>query len=275
MSIAAQEQKLLRIIFPTFMSQIPKKNPGGRCVIDTLIIIKWCLTLAPHHKREMQFSENCGLQFDESSQSSVGTDIESWATSKCLDIFESYLTNRKICTVIDGAKSQFLDVEAGVPQGSRLGPLLWILYNQDIIDDLESECLLYADDTCLFAFGKDPVKTIEKLNRDLVKIGLWAEHTKKSKDMIFMKSKIWSNMSPPLILNGAPISRVHQHKHLGLWLTPSSDWGKQAQQTGLRANGKLAVLQSCKFLERSTLDMLYKITIRSVLEYGLVVYFHS
>ena len=59
------------------MSQIPKKNPGGRCVIDTLIIIKWCLTLAPHHKREMQFSENCGLQFDESSQSSVGTDIES------------------------------------------------------------------------------------------------------------------------------------------------------------------------------------------------------
>ena len=160
--------------------------------------------------------------------------------------------------------------------------MLWILYNQDIIDDLESECLLYADDTCLFAFGKDPVKTIEKLNRDLVKIGLWAEkwkvlsNDKKSKDMIFMKSKIWSIcMSPPLILNGAPISRVHQHKHLGLWLTPSLDWGKQVQQTGLRANGKLAVLQSCKFLERSTLDMLYKITIRSVLEYGLVVYFHS
>ena len=153
--------------------------------------------------------------------------------------------------------------------------MLWILYNQDIIDDLESECLLYADDTCLFAFGKDPVKTIEKLNRDLVKIGLWAEHTKKSKDMIFMKSKIWSNMSPPLILNGAPISRVHQHKHLGLWLTPSLDWGKQVQQTGLRANGKLAVLQYCKFLDRSTLDMLYKITSRSILEYGLVVYFHS
>ena len=81
--------------------------------------------------------------------------------------------------------------------------MLWILYNQDIIDDLESECLLYADDTCLFAFGKDPVKTIEKLNRDLVKIGLWAEkwkvlsNDKKSKDMIFMKSKIWSNTGWP------------------------------------------------------------------------------
>ena len=40
-------------------------------------------------------------------------------------------------------------------------------------------------------------------------------------------------------------------------------------------NGKLAVLRSCKFLDRSTLDMLYKITIRSVIKYGLVVYFHS
>ena len=80
---------------------------------------------------------------------------ESWAPQslKCLDIFESYLANRKICTVIDGAKSKFLDVKAGVPQGSRLGPLLWILYNQDIIDDLESECLLYADDTACVTQG--------------------------------------------------------------------------------------------------------------------------
>ena len=77
---------------------------------------------------------------------------------------------RKIRTVIDGAKSMILDVNAGVPQGSRLGPLLWILYNQDIIHNLESECLLYADDTCLFAFGKDPVESVEILNRDLARI---------------------------------------------------------------------------------------------------------
>ena len=56
---------------------------------------------------------------------------------KCLDTFESYLTNCKVRTVIDGAKSMILDVNAGVPQGSRLGPLLWILFNEDFIDNLD------------------------------------------------------------------------------------------------------------------------------------------
>ena len=93
--------------------------------------------------------------------------------------------------------------------------------------------------------------------------------------MIFTKSKVWSNMSPPLVLNESPITRVHQHKHLGLWLSSSLDWAKQIQETCLKATSKLAVLRSCKFLDRSTLDMLYKITIRSVIEYGLIVYYHS
>ena len=61
---------------------------------------------------------------------------------------------------------------------SRLGPLLWIIYIQDIIEDLESECLLFADDTCLFASGEDPAITAEVLNRDLKKIGLWANKWK-------------------------------------------------------------------------------------------------
>ena len=52
---------------------------------------------------------------------------------------------------------------------SRLGPLLWIIYIQDIIEDLESECLLFADDTCLFASGEDPAITSDVLNRDLKK----------------------------------------------------------------------------------------------------------
>ena len=118
------------------------------------------------------------------------------------------------------------------------------------------------------------------LNRDLEKISAWAKKWKvifnagKSKDLIFSKSKYLFN-SPPLLLNDKFITRVHQHRRLGLWLSSNLDWEKQVQVTCLKANGKLAVLRSVKFLDRATLDLLYKLTNRSVLEYGLVIYYNS
>ena len=75
------------------------------------------------------------------------------------NLLNSYLTNRKICTVIDGCKSDIVEITAGVPQGSRLGPLLWIIFINDIQDDLESEVLLFADDTYLFSSDIDPALT--------------------------------------------------------------------------------------------------------------------
>ena len=71
-------------------------------------------------------------------------------------------------------KSDVLDVEAGVPQGSKLEPLLFIIYMNDITNDLESDILIFADDCSLLASGKDPAETAAMLNRDLIKITEWA-----------------------------------------------------------------------------------------------------
>ena len=60
------------------------------------------------------------------------------------------------------------DIKAGIPQGSRLGALLWILYINDILEEIESECLLFADDTCLFALGDDPTETADILSNKLL-----------------------------------------------------------------------------------------------------------
>ena len=92
---------------------------------------------------------------------------------------------------MDGQKSDMLDVKAGVPQGSRLGPLLFIIYMNDIVNDIESDILIFADDTSLFATGSDPAETAAQLNRDLTKISNWADkwkvkfNAKKSKDFNF------------------------------------------------------------------------------------------
>ena len=70
-----------------------------------------------------------------------------------LDTISTYLSGRKQVVVVDGVKSDILNVEAGVPQGSRLGPLLFIIYMNDIINNIESDILIFADDTSLLATG--------------------------------------------------------------------------------------------------------------------------
>ena len=195
----------------------------------------------------------------------------------CLDLLKSYLANRKQIVVVDGVKSEVKDVKAGVPQGSRLGPLLFILYIEDIKEDLECEVLIYADDTTLLAVGKNPVETANMLNRDLEKISVWSQKWKvtftaaKSHDIIFTK-KQFSNC-PSLTLNGTVIKKVTQHKHLGVFLTSTLDWSVHVHATCLKANWKLAVLQSVKYLDRSTLDILYKLTVRSVIDYSLPLFY--
>ena len=146
----------------------------------------------------------------------------------------------------------------------------------DIISDIESDILIFADDTSLMATGADPAQTAAQLNRDLIKISLWAEKWKvtfnggKSKDLIFSNKCL--NNSPPLVLNGVYIDRVSSHRHLGLYLTSNLDWSLQVEQVCLKANRKLSVLRSVKLLNRKTLDLLYKLTVRSVIDYALPVY---
>ena len=88
--------------------------------------------------------------------------------------------------------------------------------------------------------------------------------------MIFSK-KILNN-SPPLLLNNIPIVRVNTHKHLSVYLHSSLDWLTQINDVCLKANRKLSVLKSIKMLNRKTLDLLYKVTIRSVTDNALPIY---
>ena len=192
-----------------------------------------------------------------------------------LKLFSTYLSNRHAVTVIDGHKSTELPLLAGVPQGSRLGPLMFIIYINDLVNNLESNPFVYADDTTLIATANSTFETTNILNRDLFKISNWAHTWKvtfnasKSKDMIFSKSL---QPSHPTILGLQCIERVHLHKHLGLYINSSLTWDKHIESIVKKVNLKLSILWKVKELSRQCLDVLYKLNIRSSIDYAITVF---
>ena len=192
-----------------------------------------------------------------------------------LQLFSNYLSNRHSVTVIDGHKSTELPLLAGVPQGSRLGPLLFIIYINDLVSDLESNPFVYADDTTLIATGSSTYETTNILNRDLFKISTWAHTWKvtfnasKSKDMIFSKFLL---PSYPTILGLQCIERVHLHKHLGLYINSSLTWDKHIESIVKKVNLKLSIMWQVKELSRQCLDVLYKLHVRSSIDYAITVF---
>ena len=88
--------------------------------------------------------------------------------------FRNYLADRKQRVVINGRTYKFKLVEAGVPQGSIIGPLLFLIYINGIVRELNCNVRLFADDTSLFIVVENPVTTVNILNNNLGRIHSWA-----------------------------------------------------------------------------------------------------
>ena len=95
---------------------------------------------------------------------------------KCSKWIEAFLKNRKQCVIVNEQKSEWKEVISGVPQGSVLGPLLFVLYINDLPEVIEngSEIYLYADDTKVFRKIRNP-EDMERLQKDLECMKRWSE----------------------------------------------------------------------------------------------------
>ena len=99
---------------------------------------------------------------------------ENGISGSLLKVFKHFLTNRKQRVALNGQSSSWTNVKAGVPQGSILGPLLFLIYNNDLAHGLTSNTKLFADDTSLFSVIHDSVITTSELNSDIFRIKQWA-----------------------------------------------------------------------------------------------------
>ena len=192
---------------------------------------------------------------------------------KLLDWIKSYLTDRKQYVGLNGAKSSTKTLHAGVPQGSILGPLLFLIYVNDIMDAVDVNIRMYADDTCIYASGKNETEIADKLNNALSNINNWANrwlvtfNPNKTESVCFSRKR--SNNKPPLLMNNTPIKDVKEHKHLGVVLQSNAKWKTQVESIITKCQKRLNILASLKFkFKRSTLETLYKSFIRPCMEYG-------
>ena len=114
-------------------------------------------------------------------------------SGKLLNILTDFLDNRTQRVILSGQYSSSPKVEAEVPQGSILGPLLFLIYINDLSDNLASNPKLFADDTSLFSVVKNVDASNIDLNNDLKKIGEWVFQWKMSFNLD--PSKAFRNVS--------------------------------------------------------------------------------
>ena len=191
-----------------------------------------------------------------------------------LNWFKNYLMNRQQRVVLNNTNSDWMSLSAGVPQGSILGPLLFLIYINDIVNDIASQIRLFADDTSIYIIVDNPVASAAAINSDLQLINAWSKswlvdfNPTKTESLIISRKNI-KPYHPDVSMNDVVIKNVEIHKHLGLTFSNDGKWNSHIALTVSKAWKRIGLLRSFKFLlNRSCLEKLYISFIRPILEYS-------
>ena len=198
-----------------------------------------------------------------------------------LSWISSYLTNRKQHVVVDGATSTDENVLSGVPQGSVLGPLLFLIYIDDVTaTTFSDECALnlFADDMLLYKIVKSQ-QDLEQLQSDIDKIHSWVNSNHLTLNPAKCKFMFVSRRRNPiqplsLKLNGLPLEQVENFKYLGVLLSSDMTWSAHVESICSKARRLVGLLYrrfSASVDNHSLLEM-YKLLVRPHMEYAAPVW---
>lgn len=199
-------------------------------------------------------------------------------TGPLLGWLTNYLHGRSQRVVLPGSTSDLTDIYAGVPQGSILGPLLFLVYINDIVNNIHSNMKLFADDTSLYVTVDRPEQAAVTLNSDLATIQEWADKwmvtfNPTKTESLLISRRLNRDIHPPLLMNDTVIQEVEHHKHLGLSLTNNGTWHTHIENSKSKAWTRISTMRKLKYrLSRQTLETMYTSFIRPALEYADVIW---
>ena len=197
---------------------------------------------------------------------------------------KSYLANRMQRTICNGKLSGLNDIKCGVPQGSIIGPLFFLVYVNDLKNVLmNNNYQLYADDTVIYCTKKSFEEANVDLQNILDKFGVWCSenaltiNVKKTKVMAFgSKNNIKKDKGKNLLLNGEKISLVPTFKFLGVFLDQTLNFRHHLDMLINTINFKLYILSKIrKYLNNVCALTIYKSMVIPYFDYADVIYMYS
>ena len=194
------------------------------------------------------------------------------------------LSQRQQCTMVNGQISELASISCGVPQGSILGPLLFLVYINDLSNVITHTSLyLYADDTVLLSMGPDITQCKINMQLDLTRIATWCHsnklslNIKKTKCMLFgSRVRLKHTRCPKLSIDNTNIDFVHQYKYLGVILDPHLTFNKHLNNIIKITSHKINLLSKIKqYLTESASLTIYKSMILPYFDYGDILFINS
>ena len=252
--------------------------PGDSCIAQLLSII---------HEIQTAFGENPTVDvrgvfldiskaFDKVWHDGFLYKLKSYGVQgELLSLLRNYLQKRWQRVVLNGQTLEWREIISGIPQGSVLGPLLFLIYINDLPDGITSLCKIFADDTSLFSKVHSIDKSVNELSVELENISQWAyqwnmqlnpDPNKQAKEVIFSRKSDSANVFPPPIkFNSNSIAKCPNQKHLGIVLDSKLNLMKKLKNRLIR---RLSVN-----LARNALLKIYKpLRCRHHLDYGDILY---
>ena len=205
---------------------------------------------------------------DKLETTNFGIDTINW--------IKDYLSNRQQCVMANNLKSSTKRIKQGVPQGSTLGPLFYIIYANDMPKCIRSNISLYADDTVIYHSSRDGTHLMLKLQEDMDRLQQWSYknkltiNTNKTKMMVFGRKGCREKLNEVKIRYGnTRIEEVTQYNYLGINLDQTLKYDNHAKAIIQRASDKIRYLKRIrKFITSAAALNIYKNMILPIFEYG-------
>ena len=194
----------------------------------------------------------------------------------------NYLQDCKQGVVLNRQTSSWKNILAGVPQGSILGPILFLIYINDLPNGIKSIFKTFVDNTSLFSIVKDKNCSAVELKNDLRIISNWAfqwkmllnpDPNKQAEEILFSKKQHEKNNYPPLNFNSDNVQTSISQKHLRLVLDSNFDFNEHISNKISKCKQIIGIMKKLSpFISRKTLLSFYKSFVRPNLDYANIIY---